>query len=123
MSGQGYAVMGTAVVTGTNRAVDAANRAIASPLLEDNSIQGAQGILSISAAAQPHAAMRVHEASSVWIQKAAHENANIIFGAVQNDAMKDTVRITELCHAASKTLTKRTSIRSRFSGENLEGSA
>jgi hypothetical protein len=45
MSGQGYAVMGTAVATGTNRAVDAANRAIASPLLEDNSIQGAQGIL------------------------------------------------------------------------------
>src|SRR6266851_3718085 len=42
---QGNAVMGTAVATGTNRAVDAANRAIASPLLEDNSIQGAQGIL------------------------------------------------------------------------------
>ncbi len=45
MHGQGYAVMGTAVGTGTSRAVDAANRAIASPLLEDNSIQGAQGIL------------------------------------------------------------------------------
>src|SRR4030088_3345955 len=69
MHGQGYAVMGTAVATGTNRAVDAANRAIASPLHE------------------------VHEASSV-IQKAAHENANIIFGAVQDDQMKDTVKIT-----------------------------
>ena len=45
MHGQGYAVMGTAVASGTNRAVDAANRAITSPLLEDNSIQGAQGIL------------------------------------------------------------------------------
>src|SRR5271165_1389895 len=45
MQGQGYAVMGTAVGSGTNRAVDAANRAISSPLLEDNSIQGAQGIL------------------------------------------------------------------------------
>ncbi len=45
MQGQGYAVMGTAVASGSNRAVDAANRAINSPLLEDNSIQGAQGIL------------------------------------------------------------------------------
>jgi cell division protein FtsZ len=45
MQGQGYAVMGTAVASGSNRAVDAANRAISSPLLEDNSIQGAQGIL------------------------------------------------------------------------------
>src|SRR6201999_902835 len=45
MQGQGYAVMGTAVASGTNRATDAANRAISSPLLEDNSIQGAQGIL------------------------------------------------------------------------------
>ena len=45
MSGQGYAVMGTAVASGSNRAVDAANRAINSPLLEDNCIQGAQGIL------------------------------------------------------------------------------
>ena len=45
MQGQGYAVMGTAVASGANRAVDAANRAISSPLLEDNSIQGAQGIL------------------------------------------------------------------------------
>src|SRR6516162_8229403 len=45
MHGQGYAVMGTAVASGANRAVDAANRAISSPLLEDNSIQGAQGIL------------------------------------------------------------------------------
>src|ERR1700721_2415036 len=45
MQGQGYAVMGTAVASGANRAVDAATRAINSPLLEDNSIQGAQGIL------------------------------------------------------------------------------
>jgi len=51
MHGQGYAVMGTAVATGTNRAVDAANRAIASPLLEDNSIQGAQASSSIFPAA------------------------------------------------------------------------
>jgi cell division protein FtsZ len=93
MSGQGYAVMGTAVATGTNRAVDAANRAIASPLLEDNSIQGAQGILINISGSSSLTLHEVHEASSV-IQKAAHENANIIFGAVQDDAMKDTMKIT-----------------------------
>ena len=93
MHGQGYAVMGTAVATGTNRAVDAANRAIASPLLEDNSIQGAQGILINISGSSSLTLHEVHEASSV-IQKAAHENANIIFGAVQDDQMKDTIKIT-----------------------------
>src|SRR5690242_663022 len=93
MHGQGYAVMGTAVGTGTNRAIDAANRAIASPLLEDNSIQGAQGILINISGSSSLSLHEVHEASSV-IQKAAHENANIIFGAVQDDTMKDSVKIT-----------------------------
>src|SRR5438552_4361483 len=93
MSGQGYAVMGTAVATGSNRAVDAANRAIASPLLEDNSIQGAQGIL-INICGSPSLTLHeLHEASSI-IQTAAHENANIIFGAVQDETMKDSVKIT-----------------------------
>ncbi|HEY6127585.1 MAG TPA: cell division protein FtsZ [Candidatus Acidoferrum sp.] len=93
MSGQGYAVMGTAVATGSNRATDAANRAIASPLLEDNSIEGAQGIL-INICGSPSLTLHeVHEASSI-IQKAAHENANIIFGAVQDETMKDSVKIT-----------------------------
>ena len=64
MSGQGYAVMGTAVATGTNRAVDAANRAIASPLLEDNSIQGAQGILINITGSSSLTLHEVHEASS-----------------------------------------------------------
>ena len=93
MHGQGYAVMGTAVATGTNRAVDAANRAISSPLLEDNSIQGAQGILINVSGSSSLTLHEVHEASSV-IQKAAHENANIIFGAVQDDSMKDSIKIT-----------------------------
>jgi cell division protein FtsZ len=93
MHGQGYAVMGTAVATGASRAVDAANRAIASPLLEDNSIQGAQGILINICGSSTLSLHEVHEASSV-IQKAAHENANIIFGAVMDDNMKDAVKIT-----------------------------
>jgi cell division protein FtsZ len=93
MHGQGYAVMGTAIATGTNRAVDAANRAISSPLLEDNSIQGAQGILINISGSSSLTLHEVHEASSV-IQKAAHENANIIFGAVMDDSMKDAMKIT-----------------------------
>jgi cell division protein FtsZ len=93
MQGQGYAVMGTAIASGSNRAVDAANRAINSPLLEDNSIQGAQGILINICGSSSLTLHEVHEASSV-IQKAAHENANIIFGAVMDDAMKEQVKIT-----------------------------
>src|SRR5437899_10842093 len=81
MKGMGYAVMGTAVANGPNRAVDAANRAISSPLLEDASIQGAQGILINVSGSSSLTLHEVHEASSI-IQKAAHENANIIFGAV-----------------------------------------
>jgi cell division protein FtsZ len=93
MQGQGYAVMGTAVASGANRAVDAANRAINSPLLEDNSIQGAQGILINISGSSSLTLNEVHEASSI-IQKAAHENANIIFGAVMDDNMKEQVKIT-----------------------------
>jgi cell division protein FtsZ len=93
MSGQGYAVMGTAVATGATRATDAAMRAISSPLLEDNSIQGAQGILINISGSNSLTLHEVHEASSV-IQRAAHENANIIFGAVQDDNMKDSLKIT-----------------------------
>jgi cell division protein FtsZ len=93
MAGQGYAVMGTAVASGSNRAIDAANRAINSPLLEDNCIQGAQGILINVTGSSALSLQEVHEASSV-IQKAAHENANIIFGAVMDDAMKESVKIT-----------------------------
>jgi cell division GTPase FtsZ len=84
MQGQGYAVMGTAVASGGNRAVEAANARINSPLLEDNSIQGAQGILINISGSSSLSLNEVHEASSV-IEKAAHENANIIFGAVLDD--------------------------------------
>ena len=93
MQGQGYAVMGTAVASGANRAVEAANRAINSPLLEDNSIHGAQGILINICGSSSITLTEVHEASSV-IEKAAHENANIIFGAVLDENMKEQVKIT-----------------------------
>jgi cell division protein FtsZ len=106
MQGQGYAVMGTAVASGANRAVDAANRAIASPLLEDNSIQGAQGILINVTGSNSLSLHEVHEASSI-IQKAAHENANIIFGAVMDEGMKDEVKITVIA-AGFREISKKT---------------
>jgi cell division protein FtsZ len=93
MQGMGYAVMGTAVASGANRALEAADRAINSPLLEENSIQGAQGILINITGSSSITLHEVHEAST-FIQKVAHENANIIFGAVQNDGMKDEIKIT-----------------------------
>jgi len=107
MKGQGYAVMGTAVATGANRAIDAANRAISSPLLEDNSIQGAQGILINVTGSSTLTLHEVHEASSI-IQKAAHENANIIFGAVQDDAMKEAVKITVIAAGFREVAQRRT---------------
>jgi len=106
MQGMGYAVMGTAVASGSNRAVDAANRAINSPLLEDNSIQGAQGILINVTGSSTVTLHEVHEASSI-IQKAAHENANIIFGAVQDEAMKEAVKITVIAAGFREAATRR----------------
>jgi cell division protein FtsZ len=93
MAGMGYAIMGTAVGHGKNRAVEAARAAISSPLLENNSIEGARGILINISGSSNLLLSEVHEASSV-IQQAADEDANIIFGAVLNEAMGDDVKIT-----------------------------
>jgi cell division protein FtsZ len=93
MEGMGYAVMGTAEASGENRAVEAVNKAIASPLLEDASINGAQGVLLNITGSTKLTLHEVHEASSI-VQQAAAENANIIFGAVHNETMKDAVRVT-----------------------------
>ncbi len=93
MAGMGYAVMGTATASGQMRTTDAAQRAIASPLLEAGAIDGARGILiNITGSASLKLA-EVQQACSI-IQSAAHEDANIIFGAVLDEKMKDSVKIT-----------------------------
>jgi cell division protein FtsZ len=93
MAGMGYAVMGTATASGTRRAMEAAQKAIASPLLEAGAIDGARGILiNITGSASLKLA-EVQEACTI-IQSAAHEDANIIFGAVLDEKMKDSVKIT-----------------------------
>jgi len=93
MARMGYAVMGTASANGSRRATEAAQKAIASPLLEAGAIDGARGILiNITGSASLKLA-EVQEACSI-IQSAAHEDANIIFGAVLDEKMKDAVKIT-----------------------------
>jgi len=93
MAGMGYAVMGTATASGARRAVDAAQKAIASPLLEAGAIDGARGILINITGSSSLRLSEVNEASTI-IQSAAHEDANIIFGAVLDEKMKEEVKIT-----------------------------
>jgi cell division protein FtsZ len=93
MAGMGYAVMGTAQRSGQNRAMEAAMAAMASPLLESGAIDGARGILINITGSSSLKLSEVNEASGI-IQNAAHEDANIIFGAVLDETMGDEVKIT-----------------------------
>ncbi len=93
MSGMGMAIMGTGVGEGETRALDAANVAVSSPLLEDASVKGARGVIINVTGGPDLSLLEVHEASTV-IQEAAHEDANIIFGAVVDPKMKGKVKIT-----------------------------
>ncbi|HXS12156.1 MAG TPA: cell division protein FtsZ [Acidobacteriaceae bacterium] len=93
MAGMGYSVMGTAVRSGPERAKEAAAAAMASPLLESGAIDGAKGILINITGSSNLKLNEVFEASTI-IQNAAHEDANIIFGAVQDESMGDDVKIT-----------------------------
>jgi cell division protein FtsZ len=93
MAGMGYAVMGTATAAGEHRTVEAAQRAIASPLLEAGAIDGARGILINITGSNSLKLAEVQQACTI-IQSASHEDANIIFGAVLDEKMKDAVKIT-----------------------------
>src|ERR1700742_4289713 len=93
MAGMGYAVMGTAMRSGENRAIEAAQAAMASPLLEAGAIDGARGILINISGSSSLKLTEVNQASTL-IQNAAHEDANIIFGAVLDENMGDEVKIT-----------------------------
>jgi len=93
MAGMGYAVMGAATANGARRAIEAAQKAIASPLLEAGAIDGARGILINITGSTSLKLAEVQEACSI-VQSAADEDANIIFGAVLDEKMKDSVKIT-----------------------------
>ena len=93
MSGMGIAMMGTGVGRGEHRALDAAQKAVASPLLDDTSIEGAKGIL-INFTGGPDLSIHEVEEGARIVQEAAHDEANIIFGAVIDPSLGDEVRMT-----------------------------
>jgi cell division protein FtsZ len=93
MSGMGMALMGTGLGKGEHRALDAAQKAVASPLLDETSIEGARGIL-INFTGGPDLSIHEVEEAARIVQEAAHEEANIIFGAVIDESLSDEVRIT-----------------------------
>jgi len=93
MSGMGLAMMGTGTAEGEHRAMDAARRAISSPLLEGASVQGARGVIINVTGGPDLSLMEVNEASLI-IQEAAHEEANIIFGAVIDPSLHGRVKLT-----------------------------
>jgi cell division protein FtsZ len=109
MSEMGMALMGTGVASGENRAVEAAQKAISSPLLEDNTIQGARGVLLNITGGPDMTLYEIHEASSL-IQAEAHDDANIIFGTVVDETMNDEIRITVIATGFENTELPRSNV-------------
>jgi cell division protein FtsZ len=101
MSGMGMALMGTGIAEGANRAVEAAQRAISSPLLEDASIHGARGVLINITGGEDMTLHEVSEAANI-IQEAADADANIIFGTVIERAMQGQVKVTVIATGFDK---------------------
>ena len=93
MSGMGMAIMGTGYGEGKDRSVDAANRAIASPLIEEAEVEGARGVIINITGGSDLSMAEVSQATTI-IHEAAHEDANIIFGAVVDPTMEGKVKIT-----------------------------
>jgi cell division protein FtsZ len=93
MSEMGMALMGTGMASGEDRATEAAQKAISSPLLEDVSISGAKGVLMNISSGLDLTIDEVQAASSL-IQKEAHEDANIIWGTVLDQSAGDELRVT-----------------------------
>lgn len=107
MNEMGMALMGTGTSDGENRALDAATKAIASPLLEDTSIKGATGILINITGGSDMTLHEINEASKI-IQEEAHEDANILFGAVIDDSLKGSIRVTVIATGFNKSISRST---------------
>jgi cell division protein FtsZ len=93
MSGMGMAMMGTGIMSGEDRTIQAAKAAISSPLLEGAQVAGARGVIINITGGADLSLMEVNEAS-LLIQEAAHEEANIIFGAVVDPKLEGRVKVT-----------------------------
>jgi hypothetical protein len=101
MEGMGMALMGTGVAKGEHRAMEAAQRAISSPLLEEASIDGAKGVLINITGGSDLTLFEVSEAAT-YIQQCASEDANIIFGTVIDDNIQEEVKITVIATGFDK---------------------
>ena len=101
MSETGMALMGTGIASGENRSVEAAQRAISSPLLENITIEGARGLLINITGGQNMTLSEINEATTL-IQKEAHEEANIIWGMVIDEGMKEDLRVTVIATGFGK---------------------
>ena len=108
MSETGMALMGTGVASGENRSVEAAQKAISSPLLEDITIEGARGLLINITGGENMTLSEINEATTL-VQKEAHEEANVIWGMVVDKAMKEEIRVTVIATGFGKKEEKRTS--------------
>jgi len=107
MSETGMALMGTGIATGENRSVEAAQKAISSPLLEDITIEGARGLLINITGGENMTLSEINEATTL-IQKEAHEDANVIWGMVVDKNMKEEIRVTVIATGFGKKEDKRT---------------
>jgi cell division protein FtsZ len=101
MQGMGMALMGAGRATGENRAIEATQQAISSPLLEEATIQGAKGVLINITGGPDLTLFEVNAASSI-IRESADDDANIIFGAVIDDTLTDEMRITVIATGFDK---------------------
>jgi cell division protein FtsZ len=103
MAGMGLALMGAGRASGEHRAMEATQQAISSPLLEEATIEGAKGVLINITGGPDLTLYEVNEASSI-IREAADENANIIFGAVIDETMRDEMKITVIATGFDKVM-------------------
>lgn len=101
MAGMGLALMGAGRASGENRAVEATQQAISSPLLEEATIEGAKGVLINITGGRDLTLFEVNEASSI-IREAADDDANIIFGAVIDETLQDEMKITVIATGFDK---------------------
>lgn len=101
MAGMGLALMGAGRASGENRAIEATQQAISSPLLEEATIEGAKGVLINITGGPDLTLYEVNEASSI-IREAADVDANIIFGAVIDETLRDEMKITVIATGFDK---------------------
>ena len=120
MGEMGIALMGTGVGKGENRAMEAAQAAVSSPLLDDVSVEGARGLLVNMTSSSDLLMEEVQEASA-FIQQAAHDEANIIWGAVFDENLEDEIRITVIATGIKdKPETKLKPVRRKEAAESKE---